>query len=105
MMHFETKDLLIELEKVVVELNSLDENNFDEKFPEMKKKMCELHEIVERTYYLFSEKDQEKISNASKQIKDAFDNVLKKWMIRSEEIKNELDLCISKKKILSYKRF
>lgn len=105
MIHFDKHELVNELEKIAEELNNLDENNFEERFPEIKKKMCEMHEITERTYYLYSEADQEKISNASKLIKEAFDNVLRKWMDRSEEVKNELDLCMNQKKILSYKRF
>ncbi|MFN3695603.1 MAG: hypothetical protein ACK4UV_11390, partial [Ignavibacterium sp.] len=77
--------LIFELEQIVSALNTLDENNFDQKFPEIKRKMCDLHEITERTYYLYSESDQEKISNASKLIKEAFDNVLRKWMDNTEE--------------------
>lgn len=105
MIHLEKNNLIFELEQIVSVLNTLDENNFDEKFPEIKRKMCDLHEITERTYYLYSESDQEKISNASKLIKEAFDNVLRKWMDRTEEVKKELDLCMKQKKILSYKRF
>ncbi|AFH50266.1 Hypothetical protein IALB_2563 [Ignavibacterium album JCM 16511] len=105
MIQFDKKDLITELEKIASELNTLDGNNFDQKFPTIKKKMCEMHEITERTYYLYSEADQKKISQASKLIKEAFDNVLRKWMDRTEEVKNELDLCMKQKKILSYKRF
>lgn len=105
MIQINKKDLIAELERIASELNTLDENNFEQKFPEIKKKMCEMHEITERTYYLYSESDQEKISNASKLIKEAFDNILRKWMDRTEEVKNELDLCMKQKKILSYKRF
>lgn len=105
MIHFEKNDLIGELERIASELNTLDENNFEQIFPEIKRKMCEMHKITERTYYLYSESEQKKISNASKLIKEAFDNVLRKWINRTEEVKNELDLCMKQKKILSYKRF
>ncbi|MCX8106928.1 MAG: hypothetical protein N3D80_13760 [Ignavibacterium album] len=101
----EKNNLIDEMEKIVEELNKLNENNFEEKFPDIKQKMCNLHETIERTYYLFSEEDQKKISDTSKLIKAAFDNVLRKWMDNVNDIKNELDLCMKQKKILSYKRF
>ncbi|GMU96348.1 hypothetical protein [Ignavibacterium album] len=102
---FDKNKLISEIEILVSELASLDENSFEEKFPELKQKMCELHQVIERTYYLYSESDQKKISDASKLIKEAFDNVLRKWMDRVQDVKNELDLCTKQKKILSYKRF
>ncbi len=102
---FDRTRLVSEIENVVTELNNLDENSFEEKFPAIKQKMCELHEIIERTFYLYSDSDQKKISEASKLIKTAFDNVLRKWMDSVKDVKNELDLCAKQKKILSYKRF
>lgn len=105
MSYNEKNNLIFEMENIVEELSTLNENNFEEKFPEIKQKMCNLHEKIERTYYLFSEEDQKKISETSKLIKTAFDNVLRKWMDNVNDVKNELDLCMKQKKILSYKRF
>lgn len=101
----EKNKLISDMENIADELNKLDENNFEEKFPEIKRKMCDMHETIERSFYLFSEEDQKKISETSKLIKAAFDNVLRKWMDNVNDVKNELDLCMKQKKILSYKRF
>lgn len=98
-------ELLAKMNEIVSELNCLDENTFDEKFPEIRQKMLEVHQLQERTCYLYSDADQKKISETSKLIKEAFDNVLRKWMDRVEEVKKELDLQMNQKKILSYKRF
>jgi flagellin-specific chaperone FliS len=98
-------ELISRMNDIVNELNSLNEDSFDEKFPGIKQKMVEVHEIQERTFYLYSDADQKKVSDASKLIKETFDNVLRKWMDRVEEVKKELDLQLNQKKILSYKRF
>lgn len=103
-MKVEDLNLLMEMNKIIKALEELDENSFDEKFPLIKQKMCEIHNIIERTYYLYSEEDQEKISETSKQIKLTFDNLLRKWMDRVQEVKNDLDLQMIQKKLLSYKR-
>lgn len=103
-MDAENLNILEEMQKIIYALNNLDEDSFEEKFPLLKQKMCEIHNIIERTYYLYSEEDQKKISETSKQIKNAFDNLLRKWIDRVQEVKNELDLQMVKKKLLSYKR-
>lgn len=98
-------ELLSMMNEIIAELKVLDEASFEEKFPEIKRKMLEVNELQEKCCYLYSEADQEKISDTSKLIKETFDNVLRKWMDRVEEVKKELDLQLNQKKILSYKRF
>ncbi|WP_337865720.1 hypothetical protein [Ignavibacterium sp.] len=98
-------ELLFRMNEIISELNCLDENTFEEKFPEIKRKMLEVNEIQERTCYLYSDADQKKITDTSKLIKETFDNVLRKWIDRVEEVKKEIDLQMNQKKILSYKRF
>lgn len=98
-------ELVSRMNDIANELNSLNEDSFNDKFPEIKQKMIEVNKIQERTFYLYSDAEQKKVSDASKLIKETFDNVLKKWMDRVEEVKKELDSQLNQKKILSYKRF
>jgi prophage DNA circulation protein len=93
------------LEEVYKDISTLTEENFDEKFPSVNKKMQLVREIKSKNSAksdFFS--PSKKIIQLSKLIAEKYDNVTKDWANKLKLVQKEIELSQNQKKITIYNR-
>lgn len=93
------------LEKVLFDLNSLTEENFEITLSSAKAKMAEIEkrrlENVEKSKDF---KQSKKIVQLAKLIPEKYDNVIKDWADKLKTVQKEIELIQNQKKITIYNR-